>query len=29
MEEQIKLAVRNLNIGYIFFWLLPAFLLGN
>lgn len=28
MEEQIKLAVRNLNIGYIFFGLLPAFLLG-
>lgn len=28
MEEQIKRAVRNLNIGYIFFWVLPAFLLG-
>ena len=28
MEEQIKRAVRNLNISYIFFWVLPAFLLG-
>lgn len=28
MEEQIKRAVRNLNIGYVFFWVLPAFLLG-
>ena len=28
MEEQIKLAVRNLNIGYIIFWVVPAFLLG-
>ena len=24
MEEQIKRAVRNLNISYIFFWVLPA-----
>ena len=28
MEEQIKRAVRNLNISYVFFWVLPAFLLG-
>ena len=28
MEEQIKRAVRNLNIGYVFFWVFPAFLLG-
>lgn len=28
MEEQIKRAVRDLNIGYVFFWVLPAFLLG-
>lgn len=28
MEEQIKRVVRNLNISYVFFWLLPAFLLG-
>ncbi|WP_294631083.1 hypothetical protein [uncultured Bacteroides sp.] len=28
MEEQIKRAVRILNISYIFFWVLPAFLLG-
>lgn len=28
MEEQIKRAVRSLNISYIFFWVLPAFLLG-
>lgn len=28
MEEQIKRIVRNLNIGYIFFWIFPAFLLG-
>lgn len=28
MEEQIKRAVRNLNINYVFFWVLPAFLLG-
>ncbi|MDR0893250.1 MAG: hypothetical protein LBN24_11660 [Mediterranea sp.] len=28
MEEQIKRAVRNLNVVYIFFWVLPAFLLG-
>lgn len=27
MEEQIKRVVRNLNISYVFFWLLPAFLL--
>ena len=29
MEEQIKRAVRNLNISYVFFWVLPAFLLGR
>ena len=28
MEEHIKRAVRNLNISYVFFWVLPAFLLG-
>lgn len=28
MEEQIKRAVRVLNISYIFFWVLPAFLLA-
>lgn len=28
MEEQIKRVVRNLNISYVFFWVLPAFLLG-
>ena len=28
MEEQIKRAVRDLNISYVFFWVLPAFLLG-
>lgn len=28
MEEQIKRVVRNLNISYVFFWLIPAFLLG-
>lgn len=28
MEEEIKRAVRNLNIGYVFFWVMPAFLLG-
>lgn len=28
MEEQIKRAVRILNISYIFFWMLPAFLLA-
>ena len=28
MEEQIKRAVRNLNISYVFFWVIPAFLLG-
>ena len=28
MEEQIRRAVRNLNISYVFFWVLPAFLLG-
>lgn len=28
MEEQIKRIVRNLNISYVLFWLLPAFLLG-
>lgn len=28
MEEQIKRAVRILNISYIFFWVLPAFLLA-
>lgn len=28
MEEQIKRAVRNLNVSYVFFWVLPAFLLG-
>lgn len=28
MEQQIKQAVRNLNIGYILFWTIPAFLLG-
>lgn len=28
MEEQIKRAVRNLNISYVLFWVLPAFLLG-
>ena len=28
MEEQIKRAVRNLNISYVFFWVLPASLLG-
>ena len=28
MEKQIKRAVRTLNISYIFFWVLPAFLLG-
>lgn len=28
MEEQIKRAVRNLNISYVFFWVLPAFLIG-
>ena len=28
MEEQIKRAVRNLNISYVFFWVLPAFLFG-
>ena len=28
MEEQIKRAVRNLNISYFFFWVLPALLLG-
>lgn len=28
MEKKIKLAVRNLNISYVFFWVLPAFLLG-
>lgn len=28
MEEQIKRAVSSLNISYVFFWVLPAFLLG-
>lgn len=28
MEEQIKRVVRNLNVSYVFFWVLPAFLLG-
>ena len=28
MEEQIKRAVRNLNISYVFFWVLPACLGG-
>lgn len=28
MEEQIKRVVRNLNISYVLFWVLPAFLLG-
>lgn len=28
MEEQIKRTARNLNISYVFFWVLPAFLLG-
>lgn len=28
MEEQIKCVVRNLNISYVFFWVLPAFLWG-
>lgn len=28
MEEQIKRAVRVLNISYVFFWVLPAFLLA-
>ena len=28
MEKQIKLAVRNLNISYILFWVVPAFLIG-
>lgn len=28
MEEQIKRVVRNLNITYVFFWVLPAFLIG-
>ena len=28
MEEQIKSIVRKLNISYVFFWVLPAFLLG-
>ncbi|MDR0939544.1 MAG: hypothetical protein LBN29_09395 [Mediterranea sp.] len=28
MEEQIKRAVRDLNIVYIFFWLMPAALLA-
>ena len=28
MEEQIKQVIRNLNIAYVFFWVLPAFLLG-
>lgn len=27
MEEQIKCIVRNLNIGYIIFWVVPALLL--
>ena len=28
MKKQIKRAVRSLNISYIFFWVLPAFLMG-
>lgn len=28
MEEQIKRAVRHLNIVYVFFWVFPAFLLA-
>ena len=28
MEEQIKRAVRNMNISYVLFWVLPAFLIG-
>lgn len=27
MEEQIKRVIRNLNIGYIVFWVIPAVLL--
>lgn len=28
MKKQIKRAIRSLNISYIFFWVLPAFLMG-